>query len=113
MPVERLEYSAGNWIEPIRLCNDSSSRYIWSADPDIFCGHKQFCVVVVEQTWTISVKDLFCHTWVAAATIGAQSTVVEQQLVESKSIDVLSEPMINGESTVSTGGAPDATTRAG
>ena len=33
-PVERLEYSAGIWIEPIRLCDDSSSRYIWSADPD-------------------------------------------------------------------------------
>ena len=58
-------------------------------------------------------KHLICHTWVAAATIGAQSTVVEQQLVESKSIDVLSEPMINGESTVSSGGAQEATTRAG
>ena len=33
-PVERLEYTAGIWIEPIRLCDDSSSRYIWSADPD-------------------------------------------------------------------------------
>ena len=28
-PVERLEYSAGIWIEPIRLCDDSSSRYIY------------------------------------------------------------------------------------
>ena len=71
-----------------------------------------FCVAVGADL-DISVKDLFCHTWVAAATNGAQSTVVEQQLVESKSIDVLSEPMINGESTVSTEGAPEATTRAG
>ena len=44
----------------------------------------------------ISVKDLFCHTWVTAATIGAQSTVVEQQLVDQKSIDVLSEPCLEG-----------------
>ena len=82
-------------------------------DPDNSCRYEQFCVAGLDKTWTLPFKRLLCHTWVTVATIGAQSTVVEQQLVESKSIDVLSEPMINGESTVSTGGAPDATTRAG
>ena len=90
-PVERLEYSVGIWITPIARCDDSSSRYIWSADPDIGLDvedpdrrYEQFLCCCVGADLDISVKDLFCHTWVAAATIGAQSTVVEHQLVELK-----------------------------
>ena len=93
-------------IEPIRQRGSSSSRYIQSAypdigldiedpdigldiedpdvgldieDPDIFCGREQLCCCVGAYL-NISVKDLFCQTWVAAVRIGAQSTVVEQQL---------------------------------